>query len=74
MFDGTEIHEDSGLVLRQNASADMSLRGNAAITVMQADELRDLDNPSDTRGLPRDRGADRQTESFRGLPGNWKCP
>jgi hypothetical protein len=29
----------------KNASADMSLRGNAFITVMQAAELRDLDDP-----------------------------
>jgi len=35
----------------KNASADMSLRGNAFITVMQTAELRDLDDPSDTRDL-----------------------
>jgi hypothetical protein len=37
----------------KNASADMSLRGNAFITVMQAAELRDLDDPSPARDSPR---------------------
>ena len=33
----------------------MSLRDNAFITVMQTGELRDLDDPSHTRYLPRNR-------------------
>jgi hypothetical protein len=37
----------------KNASADMSLSGNALISVMQTAELRDLDDPSGTRDLPR---------------------
>ena len=41
------------LSFAKNASADMSLRGNAFITVMQTAELRDLDDPADTRDLPR---------------------
>jgi hypothetical protein len=43
------------LSFAKNASADMSLRGNAFITVMQTAELRDLDDPADTRDLPRHR-------------------
>jgi len=31
----------------------MSLRGNAFMTVMQIAELRDLDDPADTRDLSR---------------------
>src|SRR2546429_8795094 len=41
------------LSFAKNASADMSLRGNAFITVMQTAELRDLDDPADTRDLSR---------------------
>jgi hypothetical protein len=43
------------LSFAKNASADMSLRGNAFITVMQTAELRDLDDPADTGDLPRNR-------------------
>ena len=43
------------LSFAKNASADMSLRGNAFITVMQTAELRDLDDSSHTRYLPRNR-------------------
>jgi hypothetical protein len=43
------------LSFAKNASADMSLRGNAFITVMQTAELRHLDSPADTRDLPRKR-------------------
>ena len=43
------------LSIAKNASADMSLRGNAFITVMQTAELWDLDDPADTRDLPRNR-------------------
>jgi hypothetical protein len=35
----------------KDASGAMSLRGNAFITVMQAPELRDLDDPSDPRDV-----------------------
>ena len=41
------------LSFAKNSSADMSLRHNAFITVMQAAELRDLDDPSRTRDLTR---------------------
>ena len=41
------------LSFAKNASAYMSLRRNAFITVMQAAELRDLDDPSYTRDLTR---------------------
>src|SRR6266700_4846370 len=41
------------LSFAKNSSADMSLRHNAFITVMQAAELRDLDDPSRTRDLAR---------------------
>ena len=37
----------------KNASANMSLSRNALIAVMQAAELRDLDDPSHTRDSPR---------------------
>jgi hypothetical protein len=37
----------------KNASADITLRCNAFITVMQAAELPDLDDLSDPRDLPR---------------------
>jgi hypothetical protein len=36
----------------KNASAGIVLRRNAFITVMQAAEVRNLDDPSDTRDLP----------------------
>ena len=41
--------------IAKNASADMSLRCIAFITVMQTAELWDLDDPADTRDLPRNR-------------------
>ena len=48
---------DSGdryyLSFAKNASADMSLRRNAFITVMQAAELRDLNDLSRTRDSPK---------------------
>jgi hypothetical protein len=43
---------ESCLCIAKNASADMSLCSNAIITVMQAPELWDLDNPADTSDLP----------------------
>src|SRR5215471_6222084 len=36
----------------KNESAGIALRCNAFITVMQAAEVRNLDDPSDTRDLP----------------------
>jgi hypothetical protein len=45
----------SHLSFAKNASADMSLRGNAFITVMQTAGLRDLDDRADTRDLSRNR-------------------
>ena len=50
-----EKTEAEYLSFAKNASAGMSLRGNAFITVMQTAELRDLDDPADTRDLPRNR-------------------
>ena len=44
---------DQALSFAKNSSADMSLRHNAFITVMQAAELRDLDDPSRTRNSTR---------------------
>jgi hypothetical protein len=38
----------------KTASAAMSLRCNAFITVMKTAQLRDCDNPADTRDLPRE--------------------
>ena len=40
------------LSFAKNASAGIALRRNAFITVMQAAEVRNLDDPSDTRDLP----------------------
>src|SRR5262245_33298693 len=40
------------LSFAKNASAGIALRCSAFITVMQAAEVRDLDDPSDTRDLP----------------------
>ena len=39
----------------KNGLADESSRGNPLLTVMQATELRDLDDLADTRDLPRNR-------------------
>ena len=41
------------LSFAKNASAGIALCCNAFITVMQASEVRNLDDPSDTRDLPR---------------------
>jgi|SRR5579863_6097580 len=48
-----KVQDLVNLCFAKNASADMSLRGNAFITVMQTAELRDLNDPADTRDLPR---------------------
>ena len=48
-----ERSEGTGPVIAKIASADMSLRCNAFVAVMQTAQLRDLDEPSDTRDLPR---------------------
>ena len=48
-------HYNQYLSFAKNASADRSLRGNAFITVMETAELRDLDDPADTRDPPRNR-------------------
>jgi hypothetical protein len=40
------------LSFAKNAFAGIALRCNAFITVMQAAEVRNLDDPSDTRDLP----------------------
>ena len=40
------------LSFAKNAFAGIGLRCNAFITVMQAAEVRNLDDPSDTRDLP----------------------
>ena len=40
------------LSFAKNAFAGIALRCNAFITVMQANEVRNLDDPSDTRDLP----------------------
>ena len=44
--------EQRYLSFAKNAFAGIALRCNAFITVMQAAEVRDLDDPSDTRDLP----------------------
>src|SRR5215831_15854964 len=43
------------LSFAKTASSAMSLRCHAFITVMQTAELRDCDDPADTRDLPRER-------------------
>ena len=47
-----EPSEVMHLSFAKNAAAGIALRCNAFITVMQAAEVRNLDDPSDTRDLP----------------------
>jgi hypothetical protein len=50
---GHDLGHNRSLSFARNASADMSLGSNAFITVMQTAQVRDLDDASDTRYLPR---------------------
>src|SRR5262249_44433216 len=47
-------HEIGHLSFAKIASATMSLRCYAFVTVMKTAELRDCDDPADTRDLPRE--------------------